>query len=318
MSLFRIPWLSDVHLATANYEAQEFFPRRLARMSRHDAQRYLDLWTRENGRAFRTARNYLKEMKTRFGGPFPLIGLGGDLINGYQEKGCHHPSMHPLLHEAHDGVKQYADDVGFSGGNHESGYGWPRSMTGGLTFESFLVQREIFGPLWWKKEVGGLAIVGVCSPLAGCNGADPNVYQLKREQEQFVGDTLQSLPPDQPWLFATHDMSGCIDLEKQLRSRVSTVRAMVSGDLHAPFLHSLVRGLLRARHVMRSTTRTFLEKSIFCPSLAPGFWPGYGMLMLTWDDSKQILQSERVALKRPIDSEKVPTQSPLQCCLWLL
>jgi hypothetical protein len=318
MSLFRIPWLSDIHLATANLEAQEFSPRRLARMRPHEAQRYLDLWTRENRRAFRTASNYLKEMSTRLGGLFPLIGLGGDIISGHQEKGCYHPTMQPLLHEANNMVKLYADDIALTGGNHESGYGWPRSMTGGLTFESLVAQREIFGPLWWKKEVGSLAIVGVCSPLAGCNGADPNVYQLKREQEQFVGDTLASLPRDRPWLFATHDMSGCIDLEKQLRSRVSSVCGMVSGDLHSPFLHNLVRGLLQVRHVMRSTSLTFLKKSIFCPSLAPGFWPGYGMLMLSWDDTKQTLQSETIALKRPIDSERVPTQTPIKAIWWLL
>ncbi|MFH0830463.1 MAG: hypothetical protein V1895_00140 [Parcubacteria group bacterium] len=198
-----------------------------------------------------------------------------------------------------------------SGGNHESGYGKDSGDFGGFRVKSIEEQQAVFGPLWWKEELGKLLVVGVCTPIE----AEIPARNIASKQRLFLRECAIQFE-QRPWVLVVHEM-GFIDRLLQIVEPVCQMertlrncQAILVGDLHSPGKFRLVRALKSARAFFgHSRTVELLKKVVFCPSTAPLWWEGFGALTLEWDDVAGKLTSRQVRLLKPPDYEPLPTES---------
>ena len=304
-------WLADCHLNADLVQSGSLWPKHMARLPEEQAKRLYRTISDETFRAFGTPLRYIAN-----NGPWNFLGQLGDFVGGWLEQGCGHPEVQQVARAATAQLRAVAPDTVYAVGNHETGYKSPLTIAGaGFCWESLQACYQIFGQLFWKRELTNLVVVGVCSSLAEYAGTDPEVLKEKQEQSEFLHDTLVRLR-GRKWILAAHKFATPKHFIREIQGYEKSLVAFVCGDLHDPFKHKLLKPVWSLHP--NATIRAVMKRSVMCPSTAPLWWRGYGMLTMEWDAENDRLTTHRIELERPADSVVLPTESMFTCFRWMM
>lgn len=312
-----IACLSDTHCITKEVEGCSILPRQLDVIPRKKLKRlYIEI-EKEIKRAFDTSIVWLEQ-----NGPWDLLIHLGDITGGYLEEGCYHPSVQKVAKKTYQDLQSLTPKILWCLGNHDTGYSYPGSLPGsGIHLASILACQKIFGDLFWVYEKKGVLFIGLCSPIAYYNGLDPAILRFKKEQETFLGDTLSGFRG--PWMLFAHHPLTPKNFVRQIEGHTKRLLGMVCGDIHEPWRRNLLKriaripGLILLASHQKRTVLECLKKYIPCPSTAPLWWRGYGLLTLSLDGRKKVNPRE-IILDRPPDSKDLPTSSVWRYFWWML
>lgn len=308
----QIACIADTHCTVPEMDSGSLFPRQLATLSQEAAERLYAEMREEIQRAYSVSLEWLKN-----NGPWDSLVHLGDVTGGYGEQGCHHPSAQRLAREVVADLCGLAPKVRFVLGNHDTGYSHPGSLPGsGISLASITFCREIFGDLFWADEEQGLLSVGICSPIAEYNGPDPEILSFKQRQAEFLEDVLSTHKGS--WMLYVHDPFTLKHLAKEIKGHTNQLQRVVRGDFHDPRKWKLLEAIPWASGsiLSRQVALKCLRKSAFCPSTAPLWWQGYGLLVLSGDKEK--IKAQEIALNRPTESKDLPTSSFWRCLWWMI
>lgn len=311
----KIACVADTHLTVSESESESLFPKQLAKMTPIARRVLYTIMRQEIERAFRTTLEWLQTH-----GPWDLIVHLGDITGGYGEQGCHHPSARALLIHCRDELQTCAPEVRWCIGNHDTGYGGYKLglSSGGLTPESVATCEEELGSLWWSREVEGVMLLGLASPLATYGGPYPSVELSRRLQREFVWETLRTWKG--LFVIFAHTARTAQALAYELGPHVARCLAFIYGDFHDPRKALLARGVAPILGVFGnhdlSVLGRYLVRSSCVPSTAPLWWRGYGLLELTIESGQVAIRE--IKLQRPPDSVDIPTASFRRCVWWFL
>lgn len=308
----RMVWISDAHRDVGRLYAKTLWPKHMARLHCDEAEALYRRICQGIELAFHSSVEWL-----RANGPWNFLGGLGDLVSGSQEQGINDADAERIARRTSSQLSSLAGARAFALGNHETGYSSLLTLRGaGLTLESLEACESVFGPLWWVRKFTGLSIIGVCSPLAEYRGDDHAVLRLKLEQRQFVGDTLESLHGDR-WIFAAHRLRAPVNFARVIHGHEQSLQAFVHGDMHNPRTARFLRPFSYLLAGGDGAVTSVLQKAVACPSVAPLWWKGYGLLTMEWDSNSGELTTEQVSVLRPSEAEELPTESALRCAWWM-
>jgi hypothetical protein len=303
----RIGCLSDTHETALNWESRSLFPSYINSLDRHLRQP-----------TYRRIRDLIHECHTGAinaltrKGKLTALFHFGDLSGGWQELGLSHPKVRPVAAAALHAYQDLADSVGICWGNHDTGYA---DISGKLNLES--VQAcACLSPLFWKRPVGLLLFLGVCSPLLQeLSRVDQSqLYALQQDQCDFVRDTLRQ-HQGQSWILCTHDPA-VGQLAKVAGPHHGDLLAMICGDKHMPWAGKLIRA---HGYVQRGFAGLCHRRAILCPSTAPLWWQGCTYLEGLVEDGRLTLKRRDYAtrdLKQRV--QRSPFSHPHRCLRWML
>ncbi len=290
-------------------DSHSLFPRKLASLDQTQAEMIYEAIRREIQLAYETALEWLKD-----NGPWDLLLHLGDITGGHKAQGYRNPSAQQLAREVIAGLSRVAD-VHCMTGNHDTGYGTIDSfIQGGITMQSIDFCNDALGGLFWTEEKEGLLLIGVSSPIAEYNETDRGILQMQKEQAVFLGDTLSS--SKSPWMLCIHNPFSLKYFVSQVRGHTQRLQKVVCGDFHDPRKWKLFRATNHLRALLESGVYESLNKCAFCPSTAPLWWRGYGLLVLSWDGER--VRTKEINLNRPAESEDIPTASFWRCLRWMM
>lgn len=312
----RIACLADTHLTVPEIESDSLFRLQLNAISRQEAETLYEKMRREVSLASSTAVRWLEKQ-----GPWDAVVHLGDVTGGYREQGCSHPSCRKIAREIDADLQRVAPRVHYCLGNHETGYSHRGSLAGGgINVDSIEASRAIFGELFWSYQQQEILLVGLCSPIAEYRGSESAILRLQQDQRDFLRETLALHRG--PWLLFAHNPFTMKNFVKEIKGRTDQLLGMVCGDVHNPRYQkilSLGAKIVRTFLPDVSSWKVTLEclgKCIACPSVAPLWWKGYQLLTLSFEKGR--MESQRVVLDRPPESENLPVSSVWRCLLWTL
>ena len=313
--------LADSHLASTLL-AKDLFPRRMKNFGPERAYPVYEVFRRELWRSFFAVIDSIRALTPRH------TVHHGDITGGCEERGVAHAPTGfsrwghgralEVAREASAVLDSLPGTTYVSLGNHDTGYGHGE-VGGRFEPESLLACREIYGALWWEFEEEGVRYIGFCSPLAEASCESEEIIRLQREQEQFLGDTLQTRQEE--WVLMTHSIFGTRKVWKQLRSHTKRLRHVVCGDLHKPRTGRYLRGvgkslshanLAALGRPEEDVMFKCMSKVVICPATAPLGSRGYAYLNII--PGPEAL--ETIEVDRPTDYEPLPVQSFWRGALW--
>ena len=274
----KVCFISDTHLTSPEIASKSLFPKRLDKMDPEKASALYERMRMGIEHAYRVCLAWIKEH-----GPWDLIVHLGDVTGGYGERGIAHPSVFPLAEEMMHDLSRVSPRVRVAWGNHETGYAGSLSQSG-ITRESVEACERIFGRPFWSETINGLTFVGIATPLACYKGSDAFLCDLKEMQFQFLADTMLPLYDGMPWILCLHtplDTPFAVsdpDIARMVEGQLIGLERVVFGDLHNPLLGKMLcylRSVIAPRHF---PVRFALRSGALCPSTAPLWWKGYGLL----------------------------------------
>jgi hypothetical protein len=301
----RIVCISDTHIPVADWESWALFPRQLARFPRQQAEGLYGEMRQEINLAYDSAIAWLKAHQ------FDLLVHLGDVSAGWwagKELGCVHPVVREVTQRCVQDLQGLAQRVRWVLGNHD---------LGGCTPEGVEAAERIFdAPLWWACEDQGFLCLGICAPLACYSGTDPGILGRQCEQREFIGNTL--FARRLPWLLFSHSPWAVRGMAKEIAPALGRLCGLVTGDCHRPGLGVLSVRLKRPLFWGESgrVVRRCLGRYTPCPSTAPLWWQGYGLLELEALGGGVVSMRE-VRVERPAQRTKLPTESALRCLWWM-
>lgn len=305
----RIACLADTHCTVPEIESNSLFPRQIAALPKEKAEDLYNKMREEIQLAYSTCLDWLRRNSS-----WDLLVHLGDITGGYKEQGCHYPSAREIVSRVEKDLRDLAPKFRVVLGDHDLGYSHKGSLPGsGINAESIAFCRETFGEFFWTEENDGVLSIGICSPIAEYSGSDAKIAQLKREQAEFVGDML--LSHEGAWMLYTHRPLAVNYLAKQIEGRRKQLLKMVWGHNHDPRKATLLRAILLGT-TTNKVVRECLKKSVCCPSTAPLWWHGYGLLTL--EQKQEKIRARTVILDRPSDSRNLPTSSFWKCLWWMI
>ena len=311
----RIICLSDTHLTVPENDSRSLFPRQISALGNKGPEFY-EAMRREISLAYKTSVAWIDSHK-----PWDCLIHFGDVTGGYAERGVSHPSAKSLAQETVRELRQLAPNVRFCLGNHDTGYSHPGSLPGsGITMESLSACKQIFGDLCWSFEDDGILWLGVCSPIAEYAGRQEEILALQKQQKTFLKDVLGSWTGK--WVLCAHNPFVVKSLTQELKPHTKRLLRMVAGDYHNPSQWNLVKKIITApRRFLPddSAGRTALEclsKCTACPSTAPLWWHGYGLLLIYSGRNK--FYTEVVQIEKLEESKSLPVSSLMRCAWWMI
>lgn len=306
----RIAVISDTHLTAPDMESQSLFPRQLAKMKKEEANRLYDSLRLTISKSLGRVAEWLFAKK-----PWDLIVHLGDVTGGWQEQGCAHPLAQEEARKANWLLKKLCPKVRYCLGNHDLGYSHPGSLLqGGLNEESLDACKEIFGhPVMQSGFAAPCKMIGAWAPLFEYKGDNGKIINFQGLQKGILETAFLEYEDDEkafPFLFFFHTPFLPKSVKEILRKHRDRFRGLVYGDLHNPRYEKILRlhGLL--------TGNPFLRKSHLCPSVAPLWWRGCGLLEINTDQAEPVIR--RHLLTPPEEARNLPTASALRCLLWML
>ena len=158
--------------------------------------------------------------------------------------------------------------------------------------------------------------MGVCTSFAEYKGSNPYLMQQKKAQDTFLRDTLHE-HQGKPWILCAHDPGTFGDLWKILHPHLSTFEHLFYGDLHNPLWGKMkrVQGLFPPPTRKGYTQSVGLSRSSMCPSTAPLWWEGYGLMTVGLGEQVEV---HEVKLDTPTKVKQLPTASFLTCIWWMI
>lgn len=300
----RIAVIADTHLTSPSPDSQSLFPRQMAKLSSNKANvLYSDLRY-----GIGDANNFV--LQRLLDTPSDILIHLGDVTGGWQEVGIHEHSLLELARHNITNWKLTTSDLRFCVGRHDTGYSHRGSLPhGGLNIRSVELCREVFGDLWWLKEIEGITLLGICSPVAEYNKSNERLSKLQSQQEEFLLNANNRID-GKPWILFAHDPFLPKIVSHQLQHQIPNCKAFIHGRLHNPAYTKWLRklGWLFGRPLLR--------KSHTCPSVAPLWYHGGGMMELTIDGTMVTIENRFVDL--PPSATNVPTASFFRCLRWML
>ncbi|MDD4319679.1 MAG: metallophosphoesterase [Candidatus Peribacteraceae bacterium] len=303
--------IADTHLLPPHPESTRFIPRWLRMLPEQEALALYLRLSRELRRAFETGKEEMRRAA-----PALVVHLG-DVAYGWEKGGM----THPLLAKE---ARECARELGALGspfrvciGNHDTGHARDDNPLFGKGVE---ICEKTFGQLYWSHETADALHVGIASPLleyGGENdGKNPALLRKAAEQEAFLSDTL-ARHPHAPWILYLHRPFGLRAVAPRLRPHLPRLRAVVCGHLHRPALGNVIRTAARLRfpghHPHESAYAHMMRKTTVCPSIAPLWCSGYGLLSLQMRHRRLRIRQEW--LTAPRESDRLSTASLFRC-LW--
>jgi hypothetical protein len=242
--------------------------------------------------------------------PDAIIHLG-DVTGGWRDCGMQHSSVTDAARACIRELKSGGAPVYVCVGNHDAGF---RNASDADFRESLDRCADVFGPLSWRHDAAGILFVGLCSPLLDYPGKDPELLRRKQEQKDFLREALEA-HRDRPFVLCLHRPFSVRHVLPELAPHMRRCRSILAGDLHRPRLGAAIRWFARlpaASLVIRDRAMIrALRKVSVCPSTAPLWWRGYGLLHVNVTNGK--LRRTHVRLERPVESEDLPTASFRHC-----
>lgn len=298
-SATRIACLSDTHVSDGlPRESLALYPHYVDLLGHEEGNRFFERVRDETGRSFRACMHSMR------GQQYDRIVHGGDVTGGWQERGMCDPITQNIGRNTVRALRDLCGDVLFTVGNHDTGYRKLSTVEGsGVVMESVEACRDIFGPLYWKRQDGDMLSVGIASSLADYDGSETRLQAMRLNQEDFVESEL-STRRGLPWTLYTHDLAALSSLSPLLLPHAEHCQGIVFGDLHRPLNGRIAKTLHGLR---RPALRPLLRKGVLCPSVAPLWWKGYGRLDVTYQNGT--MTSQRIDIPRPADSVRLPTES---------
>ena len=277
-------------------------------LPKHEAGTLYLRLSRELRQSFLSARDELARR------PADCIVHLGDVTYGWDRGGMDHPSLLETAAECMRSLRSLGAPVYVCIGNHDTG-----EIEDGE--ERFLRNIELcertFGSLTWSHESHGLLHIGLATPLSEYVGENPAILRRVREQEIFLRTTL-ARNEGRPWILYAHEPSGLQLIAPLLRPHLRTLRRVVCGHFHRPLVGQWIRTTahLRPAHPVfdRSAYTRLMRKVTVCPSSAPLWWRGYGILGIHRLGNRVVTREHHVL--RPDGSEPLFTSSLVRC-LWL-
>lgn len=301
----RIACVADTHLISPDPESGGAFHAYRATLGERGARLREEI-RQELDTAFMAVCSYLSDA-----GPWDAVVHLGDISSGYQGRGCFHKSVQPLythcvqaLHAA-SGIPVWCVP-----GNHCIGTG------ARLTKENIEAWRARVGGLYWHHFIDGVLLIGISSPTALYQGSDEMIQERSSCQRAFVREVLEQYE-GAPWVLFSHNPWGAVAHAFEAAPFVRTLRAVICGDVHRPDMQRVIRQsrflpfLSRAPFGITHVARRMLSRVIVCPSVAPFWWEGYGMLEL--ELSANYLHGRVRQIPRLANRKALPTEHPLRC-----
>ncbi len=305
----RIACVSDTHLTVPELDSKSLFPRQMARLARPEAEKLYWRMRAEIILAYSTCLQWLMRQRKN---DCDLVVHLGDITGGYQEQGCINPAVQVLISQVKRDLGEVSPLARFVIGDHDTGYTHRGSLPGGgINEESLDFLKATLGQLFWAEEFDGTLHLGVCSPIAQYSGSNPRIAKLRDEQAEFVGDALQRHRGE--WMLYIHRPAAVRFLDKEMKDHLGRLRKMVYGHYHDPAKGRLVNAIHLLSLAGDSIVWKCLEKAVLCPSTAPLWWRGYGLLVLNENGSK----NQEIVLSRPPESQDIPASSFWRCLWWM-
>lgn len=296
----RIACFADTHLTVPKMESRSLFPRQLAALNSKAADKLYAAIRNEIQLACSVSLEWLRN-----NGPWDCLVHLGDATGGWQERGCGHQSAQKV-------IRTFARDFANLGyrflivpGDHDLGYSLSDD---GINPGSVDFWEQTFGSLFWKQKQEGVLLIGVSSSIAKYNGTERFFLDRKRRQEEFLRDALQK--HNGPWILFSHKPFVLKNFGRQIRGHIDQLQKIVCGHFHDPRKGKLLRALFQIWDKDVAP-----DKLVFCPSIAPLWWQGYGALVLS--GSKKI-GAQEIAFDRPAGSKNLPTSSFWRCLWWMI
>jgi hypothetical protein len=308
----RIANIADTHLTVPDMESESLFPHQLVAMKIEDARMLYERMRKAIEVAFQRVLCHMSQ-----NGNWAFIFHMGDVTGGWREGGCHYPSAERIMAQTAHDLKAVCPRVRLCVGNHDVGYGHPMSQGGGINEDSIAVCQEHFGDLFWKEEDEGVLHIGVASPIAEYAGQQVIINELKRRQNEFIGD---SLVHGKPWILYLHRALSCVYFAREIYPHLDSLQRVVCGDLHNPRRGRILKRiswapvpLIAMSQKMQVLVRC-LRKVVVCPSTAPLWYHGHSY-MDSWVGRSEFLQEISVPIAP--ESFGLPTVSTLRCLWWM-
>lgn len=308
--------IGDTHLTVADMESQSLFPRQLVALPEKEATALYE--------CMREAIESAKDVVLAWildNGPWDSIIHLGDITGGWKEQGCAHFLPRTLMRSFYSKLRAICPRVRYCIGNHDTGSTHAGSLPGGgINEASVSACEEVLGDLWWEEEWDGIVHIGIASPLLEYSGDDPAIQRRKRDQKTFVGDTLSRLK--KPWVFYLHRATACKFLAQEIGDHVNTMCKMICGDAHDPRVMRFVRGCAGVPFlpfvVGKETSFMLrcLQKCVLCPSTAPLWWRGHGLLALL--SLREDIAIKEIVLPSDPSFANLPFTSKMRCALWMI
>jgi hypothetical protein len=309
----RICCIADTHLTVPEPESASLFPRQIAALSKEQGR---EMYTTMQG-VIQSAFVYCMQW-LRSNPPWDLLVHLGDVTGGWQEQGCSHQSARKLAEDAKAALVDWVEarKIRFVLGNHDMGYSSPVSLhEKGVNTDSVFACQEIFGDLFWREQGDGILHIGVCSPIAEYKGLDPQITRIRDDQASFVGDVLAG--SKEPWALYTHSPFAPRFFAKEIKGHTGRLVNMICGDFHDPRKGRVMK--MAAKFVgfpFNSAVIQCLKKCAVCPSTAPLWWQGHGLLSLSEHERKIVIKE--ILLEPLLLSSKIPTSSFWRCLWWIV
>lgn len=306
-----IACISDTHLTVPEFESGSLWPRQMSVLGK-EGPAFYEIIRQEIDLAYTTCLAWLKEQ-----GKWSMAVHLGDITGGFQEKGCYFPSARELVRKVKQDLSALAPKTHIVLGDHDTGYTHKGAMPGsGFNEESVAVFP--MSDVHWAEECDGMLHIGVCSPVAENSESNSFAKTLHKEQLAFLGDTLSSWKGN--WVLYIHRPLAISHFTKQIRGHENALVRLVHGHYHDTRKSKLMKamwnlGALTLQAGMfdwgsaGKEIRQCLRKSMLCPSVAPLWCRGYGLLA----------NQRVVCVPKPKASDKnLPTASFLKCLWWMI
>jgi len=299
----KIICIADTHFPL-DIESQSLFPRQMKRISKTKARQRYERLTAGIAQANTLVNNLLNECH-----PDYLFHLG-DVTGGWKEKGVSGQLASNTAKYHARTWRQLCPNIHFCLGGHDTGYSHRGSLSeGGINAESVQNCRNIFGDLWWLKECEDVYLLGICSPLANYHDDDGTLEALQNQQSNFLHEANSRIN-GKPWILFAHDPFLPPIVSRLLQNQLPNCRAFIHGHRHNPKFTKLLRTLGSI------TKNKLLQVSHTCPSVAPLWWRGCGMMKITVDGEKVTIKNR--LLDVPPEIANLPTASFFRCLMWML
>lgn len=292
---------ADRHLSVPDFKSLSLFPRQVNILGSHEGPRFYHRMVD----AIDQANNFVNTLLTQLDLD-ALIDIG-DIFTGWQERGCFHPSVYPLMDEMKEKATLITKVYLPLPGNHDLGYSG--SNKGYLMRESLEAWIEKMDSPFWAVPLGGMLHVGICSPFIQ-EHSDSYFQKWKNEQENFLLSALEG--NENPWILYLHDLSSVAHLQHIISPHLQRLEHVVFADAHDPAAEWYGKALAR----LHGVSPKIIARATLCPSVAPLWWRGHGYLDIVKMD--RTLHIQQHAPDPPAFADQdLPSASRVKCLMWM-
>jgi hypothetical protein len=157
------------------------------------------------------------------------------------------------------------------------------------------------------EQCEGVSLFGICSPLANYLGNDGTLEALREQQENFLHEAKDRIS-GKPWILFAHDPFLPRIVSRLFHHQLLNCQAFIHGHWHNPKFTRMFRALGTVFN------NPLLQISHTCPSVAPLWWKGCGMMKVVIDGENVKISNQ--LLDVPPETACLPTTSFLRCLWW--